>query len=359
MVSVWTGREANALREAMRCSIDDFAARTGMSRRTVATWSARGNGMRLRWDAQRILDRLLATAGDEVHQRLESLLEPPPAEPGGPAPELIAALVNPPEPDADSPAPALIHLERAVAQIRMGFQACRIRETTDRLPELMRLLLRARSVRDTARVGKLAAEAYHVAVELLLELGDVPLSMFAAQRCAEEARASGQPLTIAASERATASVLMRSGHAGSAATLTQKAAQRLSQSTTLDGPRPLSGYGALLLTGASAHARLGERAQAVARLDDATRIAERLGDDGNFGWTAFGPTNVALHRLSALLALGDPAGGLKAVKHLDPARIHPVERQAAYYRDTAEALHRMGKPHEAAAATARAAKLIS
>ncbi len=361
---MWTGREANALREAMRLSIDDFAALARISRRSVANWSSRGDAMRLRWDAQRSLDRLLAAASHDVHVRLDHLLAAGhdtrmrlATEPGRGAPDLVATLVNPPEPEHDDAAPALIRLERAVAHMRMGYQACRIRETSDRLPRLMRTLRSARASLDPSRVGKLAAEAYHVASELLLKLGDVPLSMFAAERCAQEARTSGQPLAVAASDRATASVLLRSGHADTAAALSARSAQRLREATTLDGPRPLSGYGALLLTEALAHARLGDRAQAIARLDDAARVADGLGFDGNHGWTAFGPTNVALHRLSVLLALGDPGGALHAVEHLEPEHIRPAERQAAYYLDTAAALQRMGKPQEATAATAHAARI--
>ena len=78
MVAVWTGREANALREAMRLSIDDFAVRACISRRAVANWSARGSGMRDRTikaqaDAKKHFDEYVqtqahSTPADELHK---------------------------------------------------------------------------------------------------------------------------------------------------------------------------------------------------------------------------------------------------------------------------------------------------
>jgi hypothetical protein len=44
------------------------------------------------------------------------------------------------------------------------------------------------------------------------------------------------------------------------------------------------------------------------RLHHADELAWRLGTDCNIGWTWFGPTNVMIHRVSAAVALGEPAG---------------------------------------------------
>lgn len=52
-----------------------------------------------------------------------------------------------------------------------------------------------------------------------------------------------------------------------------------------------------------------------------TRPGRRAGGvpgyDGNHAWTAFGPTNVAIHRVSVAAELGDPAGALAAAAMID------------------------------------------
>ncbi|HEX6685686.1 MAG TPA: hypothetical protein VF062_23120, partial [Candidatus Limnocylindrales bacterium] len=312
----WSGREANALRAAMHLSIDDFARHAQVSPRSVARWAQRGAQIRLRWDVQRLLDRVLAEAGPPVHTRLDELLTPSPAaapEPDVPDPdlaELIDAMLDPAEPEGSTAAgPRLIHLEKAIAHTHMAVQSCQYGRAGGELPGLLRLLAAARTRADIpfpTRVGKLAADAYLVATDLLLKLDDVPMAMLAAQRCEREARASGQPLAIAAGERATVRVLTRCGRQRHAAELARRAAGRVAEATKLDGPRPLSAYGALLVRGAVAHAAAGQRAEAMTLLGEASAIAARLGSDANFGWTAFDPADVALHRMSALLSLDDP-----------------------------------------------------
>ncbi|MGH3887499.1 MAG: hypothetical protein ACRDSZ_13185, partial [Pseudonocardiaceae bacterium] len=47
------------------------------------------------------------------------------------------------------------------------------------------------------------------------------------------------------------------------------------------------------------------RTDATTFLAEAEESAHRLGQDANYLWTAFGPTNVAIHRVSAAMELGD------------------------------------------------------
>ena len=122
MIVRWSGREAQALRQAMRLSIDDFASHAQVSPRSVARWAQRGPQIRLRWDVQRLLDRVLADAGPEVQARLASLLsgeEPPP--PLSKVDDLVGALLAP----SAEGNPRLIHLERSLARVHTDVQSCR------------------------------------------------------------------------------------------------------------------------------------------------------------------------------------------------------------------------------------------
>ena len=70
-IQKWTGREARALREALRMSIRDFAARLGVSDRAVSKWEAGGAAMIPRTDSQAMLDTTLETASPDEHARFE------------------------------------------------------------------------------------------------------------------------------------------------------------------------------------------------------------------------------------------------------------------------------------------------
>ena len=75
--------------------------------------------------------------------------------------------------------------------------------------------------------------------------------------------------------------------------------------------------GALWLIAAVAAARRIDAAAAKERLDRAQRLADCLGEDGNHRWTAFGPTNVAIHRVSVAVELGDAPAALAVAQAVD------------------------------------------
>jgi hypothetical protein len=63
-------------------------------------------------------------------------------------------------------------------------------------------------------------------------------------------------------------------------------------------PEFLSVYGTLFLTGSMAAARDNDRATTRTFLAAADESAKRLGRVANHLWAAFGPTNVAIHRVA-------------------------------------------------------------
>jgi DNA-binding transcriptional regulator YiaG len=73
-IQKWSGREARALREAMRMSVRDFAARLGISARAVSKWEAGGETMVPRPDSQSMLDTVLENVSPSVRDRFEILL---------------------------------------------------------------------------------------------------------------------------------------------------------------------------------------------------------------------------------------------------------------------------------------------
>ena len=91
-IQKWTGREARALREALRMSIRDFAARLGVSERAVSKWEAGGAAMTPRPDSQAMLDTTLQTASADARARFDLLIATGTAESHG---ELNSASPSP------------------------------------------------------------------------------------------------------------------------------------------------------------------------------------------------------------------------------------------------------------------------
>ncbi|WP_405733293.1 hypothetical protein OG885_19765 [Streptomyces sp. NBC_00028] len=75
-VQHWSGREASALRAALRMSTRTFADHLGVALRTVAKWESLGAETQPRPDTQAILDTALARADSAAHARFEALLFP-------------------------------------------------------------------------------------------------------------------------------------------------------------------------------------------------------------------------------------------------------------------------------------------
>lgn len=74
-VQKWTGREARALREALRASVRDFADHLGISPRMVSKWEAGGTKVHPLPETQAILDTALERSSAVVKARFVALIE--------------------------------------------------------------------------------------------------------------------------------------------------------------------------------------------------------------------------------------------------------------------------------------------
>ena len=73
-VRLWTGREARALRGALRLSVRAFAEHLGIAARTVSKWEQLGQATHPHPDTQAILDTALDRAGTAAQIRFQMLL---------------------------------------------------------------------------------------------------------------------------------------------------------------------------------------------------------------------------------------------------------------------------------------------
>jgi transcriptional regulator with XRE-family HTH domain len=246
--------------------------------------------------------------------------------------------------------PSLAALGSAVRRAKHDYQACRYSTVLDALPGLLesaQLVSLTASGEDAAAAWGLTADAYQVAGSVMLKLGDQGLAAFAADRSMDAAARSEDPVALAASTRLVTHSLMRGGHAGRAQEVASHAAERLGADLRTPTAAAVSVYGALLLRGAIAAATREDRASAEQLLDEAAGAGQRLGRDDNAHWTAFGPTNVAQHRVHVAMLLGDAGTAVDLAGRVDLGKIAVAERKASLFIDAAEAYAQWGK-HERA-----------
>jgi transcriptional regulator with XRE-family HTH domain len=180
--------------------------------------------------------------------------------------------------------------------------------------------------------------AYVVTAKILHKVGESRLAGLAADRAAT---AASRPDTSAVDHglaaREVVSSLLFIGQPLAAEALAVDMAARLEADADSDSDEVVSLRGSLLLLAAVIAAQRTERYEALDRLAQAERLATRLGHDGNHCWTAFGPTNVAIHGVSIAAELGDAGEAVRLSRQVDPTRL-PVgltSRRAQLHLDLA------------------------
>ncbi|KWX03002.1 hypothetical protein LI90_4051 [Carbonactinospora thermoautotrophica] len=256
--------------------------------------------------------------------------------------------------------PSLARLQALVSAARQAYAACRYSAVMKELPGLLSVVRHARNAFDgdeALTALSLAADTYHVAASTMLKLGHKDLAWIAADRSMQAASASQDPLTVGSSMRILTHVFLASGYHDRAKETASRAAVELSRQFSKPSPDELSVYGALLLRGAIAAARGEDRAGALELLDEAERAARHLGKGFNHHQTAFGLTNVLVHRAHIAVTLGDAGTALQHARRVDLTTMPVRERQASLWLDVARAYAQWGKYPQALTAVLKAEQL--
>ncbi|MFG2014504.1 helix-turn-helix domain-containing protein [Actinomadura geliboluensis] len=256
---------------------------------------------------------------------------------------LLAAL------DAEPEAPRLDFLRRDVAEVMTAYQQSRYAQMLGRLPALLaqtHLATREAEAQHQPEADRLAALANQSAAMILTKLGETDLAWIAAQRGLTVAERTADPTVIGSLFRSVIHALQSQGRLDEAAAMAQTASGYLERQHAHRSPTLLSIHGTLLLPGAVAAARAGNRSVASDYLARAERIAEELGADANHLWTAFGPTNVRIHRVTTAMALGDVPTALDLIPGIDTAGL-PAERAVRHSLEVVNAYRARNKIDEA------------
>jgi transcriptional regulator with XRE-family HTH domain len=220
--------------------------------------------------------------------------------------------------------PPLSELRVQVATLHQDYQAARYETVVHQLPDLITLMDGIpRIASDDERHERLCTyvSAYVVAAKLLTKFGVTDLAVLAADRAATVAVEADSLGARGMAAYQVVCAQLRDDHTEEAERLAVRMAETIQRSITAETPTLASVAGALWLIAAVTAARRTDRGEAWARLDAAERLAEVLGEDANHAWTAFGPMNVRIHRVSVAAELGDPGEALRAAAEVDPTRL--------------------------------------
>jgi hypothetical protein len=232
-----------------------------------------------------------------------------------------------------------------------SYQQSRYSRLSRRLPPLVTDALTASQqygadTDDGLHAHRLLASVYQLATGFLTKVGEADLASLSATKGLSAAHASGSELMIGSLYRSVAHALLAIGEYEQAVALTRAVSDGLQSSLGAATPEYLSVYGTLQLVGVVAAARQDNRTDATTFLDEAEESAHRLGHDANYLWTAFGPTNVAIHRISAAMELGDVQVAIDLGPRIDTTGL-PTERRVRHAIETARAFARWNRVESA------------
>ncbi|MGH3911734.1 MAG: helix-turn-helix domain-containing protein [Pseudonocardiaceae bacterium] len=177
--------------------------------------------------------------------------------------------------------------------------------------------------------GQLAL-VWRVTSGMLDRIGEKDLPSIAAERDMAAADRSEDDLLVAGAAWRLAVVLRHNGRLHESTDVPLAAADAL-RSRLTDSAHYASVYGALMLKAAVGAASLGDHVAVRDHLKECDRAAALTGDRNDF-WLAFGPTNVAIHRVWLATELGDPIDALRQAAHVDDTALPPelAERRTSH-----------------------------
>jgi transcriptional regulator with XRE-family HTH domain/tetratricopeptide (TPR) repeat protein len=227
------------------------------------------------------------------------------------------------------------------------FRATRYSQLARRLPRLLAQAVagsHAAGVSDALVAASRLAQAYNVATLLLIKLHDNGMAWATADRAAQAARTSDDPMVLAEARRLAATVMRRTHRHDGAQRLMLDAARQLQADTGLPEAAHTALYGQLLAAASYTAAMRDDRDRAWTLLGEAEDAAGRVGATRS---DRFNLLDVAVYKISVSRVLGDYGTAVDYARLVDPAQIVSPERRARYWQDTALALYGRGRPQAA------------
>ncbi|MGA9309320.1 MAG: helix-turn-helix transcriptional regulator [Pseudonocardiaceae bacterium] len=264
------------------------------------------------------------------------------------------AITNVFRPNGDVlPEPDLSRLERTVRFGWMAFQASNYQVIGQLLTDLIHDAQAAvwQLEHDDRRQAQTwLAWTYQLTAATAFKLGDAQLGWVAADRSIQIAEQTGDLTLIGSAARRVAHALSATHQSDDAVELVKSASSRLEPHLRSADPAFASAYGMLLLKGSIAAARLDQAADVRDLQDEALAVAARLETDRNEHWSAFGTTNVLVHRVSALADMHSGGRVIEVAADISYGDLMhlPRERRASHLLDVTRGYLQAGQRDKAA-----------
>ena len=237
----------------------------------------------------------------------------------------------------DEEPPDLDALDRELDQVMGAYQSGRFDQMLGQLPDVVTGAHRAAYCfrdRKARRAKQALALSGQASAMVLTKLGEHDLAWIASERGLNAAQDADDPAIVGSLNRSMVHTLQSHGRTDTSIRLAERTADDLRPTLDTASAREASVYGTLLLAASMTAARAGDRSAVDELLDEADHYATQLGHDANHLWTAFGPTNVALHRVATAVALDDIASAERHARQVE-ASVLPSERRIRYLFDVA------------------------
>jgi transcriptional regulator with XRE-family HTH domain len=233
-------------------------------------------------------------------------------------------------------------LQRQVSYVWAAFEMSDYQAVSRTLPGLLLDAQRSYAVEEREDLARILTEIYQVTASTLRKLGEYDLAWLAGDRGISLAERVGDVVLTALTGFRVANALTAIGRSDSAYGLNMSLAARLE--ATLNTEADLSAYGNLLLQAAMAAASKGDAGLVRDLIGEAATVARQVPDQSNHYRLSFGPANVGIHHVSALVSLGEGGLAVEASSRVDPSALAFLrrERRANHLVDVARGYSQWG-----------------
>ncbi|MGW4757530.1 helix-turn-helix domain-containing protein [Streptomyces chartreusis] len=230
-------------------------------------------------------------------------------------------------------------------QLCLEVRATHLRNAARRLPDAIAELTHTAWVAPSTELWQALASTYRTAHDITVKLGYYDLSTVALDRMAWAAERASDPCLGAVRQYMRALVYFREGEYTIGQRLVTTGHGIVGQAEETREALAVAGQ---LHLGASVICARADDAPAVDRhIAEARSIAKRVGDASDVHWLSFGPANVALHRMSAAVEMGQFDDALTQARKIRLPNQLATSRRAHFLIDRARTEMETGHTEDA------------
>lgn len=228
-----------------------------------------------------------------------------------------------------TPSELLTEADRLCQQVR----ATHLRNAARALPAAIAELTHTAWTAPSTELWQALASTYRTAHDITVKLGYYDLSAVALDRMAWAAERASDPCLGAVRQYMRALVYFREGEYTIGKRLVASGHDIVGQAETTR--ESLAVTGQLHLGASVIYARADDKTAVDRHIAEARSIAKRTGDASAVHWLSFGPANVAMHRMSAAVEMGQFDDALTQARKMRLPKSLATSRRAHFLIDRA------------------------